>query len=553
MKKERTYDYVIIGSGFGGSISAMRLAEKGYDVLVIERGQRFADKDFAKSDWNIFKFIWLPILRCFGIFQTTLLNDIMILHGSGVGGGSLVYSNVLMKPDDTLFESPEWRHLSDWKKTLAPHYETAKKMLGVSTNPYREAADDALADISDELGKRDTFRPTEVGVFFNPDNPGELVPDPYFAGDGPDRRGCDRCGACIVGCRTGAKNTLMKNYIYFAEKFGADILASATVKEILPLNENQPDDARYTVGYYPTRAWPCQFTHKIRTRNIIVAAGAVNTNRLLLKCRDIKRSLPKISRKLGYNVRTNSEALTGVTARKLEKDYSRGICIGSIFRADEATRMEPVRLPEGSGLVYALLQVPLVASNKKTLIRIKKTLLQIIKHPIDFLRTKVFPNVAKRTIVILTMQNEDNLMRVKLGRNVFTFFRKDLVCERDEKRAIKPVVEIAHTVTQLLAKKTNGIPLAMTNESLLNIPGTAHFMGGVPFGKDDSEGVIGLNCEVHHYPGLFVVDGSIMPANPGVNPTLTISALAEYAMSQIPPRTGAISRKPIMINFNDMN
>ncbi|MGA9264431.1 MAG: GMC family oxidoreductase [Desulfobacterales bacterium] len=546
MKQERTYDYVIIGSGFGGSISAMRLAEKGYDVLIIERGQRFADKDFAKRDWNVFKFLWFPALRCFGIFQGTLLNDILILHGSGVGGGSLVYSNVLMKPDDKLFESPEWRHLVDWEKALAPHYETAKKMLGASENPYLEAADDALEDISDDLGNRDTFRPTKVGVFFNTNNPGELVPDPYFGGEGPDRRGCDHCGACMVGCRTNAKNTLMKNYLYFAEKFGADILANATVKEILPLHDNQPDDARYTVGYYKTSAWPFQFTNKIRGRNIIVAAGAVNTNRLLLKCRDMKRSLPKISRKLGYNVRTNSEALTGVIARKLDKDYSKGICIGSIFRADDVTQMEPVRFPAGSGLTYALLQAPLVASNENTFIRIKETLLQIIKHPIDFLCTKVFPNVAKRAIVILTMQTEDNLMRVKLGRNVFTLFRKDLVCEQDEKRTIKPVVEIAHTVTKSLARKINGIPIAMVNESLLNIPGTAHFMGGVPFGEDETEGVIGLNCEVHNYPGLFVVDGSIMPANPGVNPTLTISALAEYAMSQIPPKKGAISRKPIM-------
>jgi cholesterol oxidase len=513
--------------------------------LIIERGHRFADKDFAKRDWNIFKFLWLPALRCFGIFQGTLLNDILILHGSGVGGGSLVYSNVLMKPDDKLFESPEWRHLADWEKTLAPHYESAKKMLGVSENPYLESADDKFKDISDELGNSETFRPANVGVFFNIDNPGELVPDPYFEGDGPDRRGCDQCGACIVGCRTNAKNTLMKNYLYFAEKFGADILTNSTVKEIFPLQDNQPDDARYTVSYYKTSAWPFQFTSKIRARNIIVAAGAVNTNRLLLKCRDMKRTLPNISRKLGCNVRTNSEALTGVTVRNLDNDYSKGICIGSIFRADDATQMEPVRFPAGSGLTYFLFTAPLVASNEKTFIRIKETLLQIIKHPIEFLKIKLSPNVAARTIVILTMQTEDNLMRVKLGRNIFTLFRKDLVCEQDEKRTIKPVLEIAHAVTRSLAKKINGTPLAMVNESLLNIPGTAHFMGGVPFGKDDSEGVIGLNCEVHNYPGLFVVDGSIMPANPGVNPSLTISALAEYAMSQIPSKKGAIIRKPI--------
>jgi len=547
MKEERPYDYVIIGSGFGGSISAMRLAEKGYDVLVVERGKRYADKDFAKRDWNIWRFLWFPALRCFGIFQTTFLNDIMVLHGSGVGGGSLVYSNVLMKPDEKLFESSDWRHLADWKTILAPHFETAKKMLGVSENPYLEAADNELEIIADKLEKRDTFRPTEVGVYFNVEKPGELVQDPYFGGAGPDRRGCDSCGACMVGCRTNAKNTLVKNYLYFAEKYGADILADATVKEIRPLPDNQSDGARYSIAYYKTSALPLQFAKVIRAHNVILAAGAVNTNRLLLKCRDVRRSLPKISRKLGHNVRTNSESLTGVVTRKPDKDFSKGICIGSIFKADEVTQIEPVRFPDGSGFTYAMLNAPLVAPSKKRTIRVKDTLVQIMRHPLDFLRSKVFPGTARRTIVLLTMQTEDNRMRLKLGRNIFTLFRKDLVCVRDEKNPINSAVDIAHTVTKSLAKELKGIPLAGINESLLNIPGTAHFMGGVPFGNNAEDGVIGLNCEIHNYPGLFVVDGSIMPANPGVNPTLTISALAEYAMSYIQAKEGAFHRKPIVV------
>ena len=540
MKQERPYDYVVIGSGFGGSISAMRLAEKGYDVLVVERGKRYADKDFAKRDWNIRRFLWFPALRCFGIFQTTFLNDIMILHGSGVGGGSLVYANVLMKPDDRLFESSDWRHLADWKTLLAPHFETAKKMLGVAENPFLEAADKALESIAAKLGKGETFRPTAVGVCFNTEKPGELVPDPYFGGAGPDRRGCDYCGACMVGCRTNAKNTLMKNYLYFAEKFGADILAEAIVKDIRPLPENQPDGARFIVSYDKTGALPLPFTRKIRAQNVIVAAGAVNTNRLLLKCKEVRHSLPKISGKLGHNVRTNSESLTGVATRKGTQDFSKGVCIGSIFEADGVTQIEPVRFPDGSGFTYAMLNAPLVAPSEKRVVRMRDTLFQIMQHPLDFLRTKVFPGTARRTIVLLTMQTEDNRMRLKLGRNLFTLFRKDLVCVPDEKQPINAAVDIAHAVTRSLAKELNGIPLAGINESLLNIPGTAHFMGGIPFGKDAEEGVIGLNCEVHNYPGLFVVDGSIMPANPGVNPTLTISALAEYAMSQIPVKDGKI-------------
>lgn len=547
MKKERPYDYVIIGSGFGGSISAMRLSEKGYDVLVVERGRWHHDKDFAKQDWNIWKHMWLPALRCFGIWQNTLLNGILVMHGSGVGGGSLVYSNVLMVPDDTLFDAPAWRRLADWKATLQPHYETARSMLGVTPNPNLCDADKALSAVALDLGRNDTFRPTEVGVFFNEEAPGALVPDPYFEGAGPDRRGCDYCGACMVGCRTNAKNTLMKNYLYFAEKYGTDILANATVSDIRPLPDQSSDGARYELRYYRSTAWPFKVTQRVRARNVIVSAGTVNTNRLLLKCRDVSQSLNRISDKLGHQVRTNSESLTGVTVRHTKKDYSQGVCIGSIFNADDVTQIEPVRFPAGSGATLAILAAPLVDAHHKIAIRVLKTMGLILRHPIDFLRTKLFPGIARRTTVLLTMQTEDNRMRLKLGRNLFTFFRKDLVCERDEKHPVQPVVDIAHEVTKRLARNIDGIPQAMVNETLLNIPGTAHFMGGVPFGASAEDGVIGLNCEVHHYPGLFVVDGSIMPANPGVNPSLTIAALAEYAMAQIEPKAGATVKEPMAV------
>jgi cholesterol oxidase len=548
MEKPKTRDFVIIGSGFGGSISAMRLAEKGYDVLLVERGRRYADRDFAKRDWDIRRHQWLPALGCFGIWQNTLLNGIMILHGAGVGGGSLVYANVLMEPDEKLFAAPAWRHLADWKSVLRPHYDTAKRMLGVATNPRLHPCDEALRRAAEALQKQDTFRATEVGVYFNEEAPGELVPDPYFGGQGPHRRGCAHCGACMVGCRFNAKNTLMKNYLYFAEKWGVDIQAETTVKDIVPLPPHQPDGARYEVRCFRTTAWPIRSTERIRARRVIVSAGAVNTNRLLLKCRDVTRSLSELSRKLGYNVRTNSEALTGVTTRKQGGDHSTGVCIGSIFEADEQTRMEAVRFPDGSGAIFAMLAAPLVEPQGSVAKRLLATGRQVLKHPVDFLRTKFSPGITRRSTVILTMQTEDNLMRLRLGRNPFTLFRKDLVCERDETRPIHAVVEIAHRATRALAEKTDGIPQGMVNESLLNIPGTAHFMGGVPFGKSSEDGVIGLNCEVHHYPGLYVVDGSIMPANPGVNPTLTISALAEYAMSQVPPKTAVAGEAPLMVS-----
>jgi len=546
MEKAKTYDFVVIGSGFGGSISAMRLTEKGYDVLLMERGKRFRDEDFAKSDWNLWKHQWIPALRCFGIWQNTLLNGIMILHGSGVGGGSLVYANVLMEPDDKLFSAPAWSHLADWKNVLRPHYDTAKRMLGVTSNPRFWPADEALKAVATELRRDDTFRKTRVGVFFNEEKPGESVPDPYFNGEGPERRGCTHCGACMVGCRENAKNTLVKNYLYFAENWGATVESEATVTEILPLLGDGPDGARFEILYRKTTSWPMRPLKRVRARNVIVAAGAVNTNRLLLKCRDVTKSLPMLSAKLGDNIRTNSESLTGAVSRDKSKDHSKGVAIGSIFNADEMTQMEAVRFPAGSGAMLVMLAAPLIRPNQEKVIRFFETLFLMARRPMDFLRSKIFGDLAARSTVILTMQTQDNLMRVRLGRNPFTLFRKDLVCERDKENPVKADVEIAHRATHLLAAKVNGIPQGMVNQSLLDIPGTAHFMGGVPFGLTAEDGVIGLNCEVHHYPGLYVVDGSIMPANPGINPTLTIAALAEYAMDRMPPKQGVHARKPLM-------
>ena len=546
MEKGKTYDFVIIGSGFGGSISAMRLTEKGYDVLVLERGKRFGDKDYAKSDWHLWKHQWMPALRCFGIWENTLLNGMMILHGSGVGGGSLVFANVLMEPTDTLFSAPAWSHLADWKTLLRPHYDTAKRMLGVTTNPRMSPADEALKAVADELHKGDTFRRTAVSVFFNEEKPGEPVPDPYFGGQGPDRCGCTHCGACMVGCRDNGKNTLVKNYLYFAEKWGAAVQPEATVNEVQPLANGQPDGARYEVVYHRTSCWLTKSPGRVRARNVILSAGAVNTLRMLLRWRDVTKSLPKLSGKLGHNVRTNSESLTGVITRDKHLDYSQGVAIGSIFRADDLTQMEAVRFPKGSGATLAMMAAPLVDADQGTVSRFVKTLLLILRHPVDFLLMRLSPSLARGATIILTMQTQDNLMRVRLGRNLFTLFRKDLVCEHDKEKRIRADVEIAHRATRLLARNMNGLAQGMVNQSLLNIPGTAHFMGGVPFGKTADDGVIALNCEVHHYPGLYVVDGSMMPANPGINPTLTIAALAEYAMEQIPPKQGASVRKPLM-------
>jgi cholesterol oxidase len=537
---DQTYDYVIIGSGFGGSVSAMRLTEKGYSVLVLERGRRFEDKDFPKSNWNIWKFLWLPTLRCFGIFQMTFLNGQLALHGNGVGGGSLTYANVLFEPDERLFKAPAWHHLADWKTILEPHYETARHMLGVTTNPKLLHADEKMREIAEELGNEHTFKPTEVGVFFG--NPGEeeqTVPDPYFNGEGPERAGCNFCGGCMVGCRYNAKNILTKNYLYFAEKQGAKIIAEATVTDIRPLTvddgrstiNDRSSEARYEVDYRSTTALFGGNKQRVRARNVIVSAGALGTMNLLFRCRDVTKSLSRISSRLGDNVRTNSESIMGVTSRDKDIDYSKGIAISSIFRADDVTRVEPVRYSDGSSFIRVL-TAPHVEGDS-AFIRFLKTIWEIVRHPIDFLYGKFFSRWARYTTILLVMQVEENLTHLRLGRNLFTLFRRGLVLKPDNDHPIPTQIKIGNYVTRSLAQKMNGIPAAAFTDSLFNFPTTAHLMGGVPFGRNEDEGVIDLDCQVFNYPGLYVVDGSIMPANPGVNPSLTITALAEYAMSKV--------------------
>ena len=526
------YDYVIIGSGFGGSVSAMRLAEKGYSVLVLERGKRFDDADFPKTNWDIRKSLWLPFLHCYGTWELSFLNGAIALRSSGVGGGSLMYANVLMETDDRLFEAPSWHHLADWKATLRPHYDTARRMLGVTTNPRLWKADEILREIASEHGAADSFHPTEVGVFFGEGT--ETVPDPYFNGDGPSRAGCIFCGGCMVGCRYNSKNTLPKNYLYFAEKLGVRILSEVTVRNIRPLTQQSPDGARYKVEYRKTTSWFSHHRQTVQARNVIVAAGALATLELLFRCREQTHSLPRLSQRLGYNVRTNSENLQGAISREKETDYSKGIAITSIFSVDGVTNVEPVRFSDGSSLLRNI-TAPLV-DGRNIPIRMLRTIWEIIRHPIDFFYSRFFSRWARYTTILLMMQPVEELLRVRFGRNLFSLFRKGVMFDTEGGLQLPKSPAISNTITRTFAGKMNGIPAATFMDSLFNFPITAHFMGGVPLGVDDTAGVVGVDFQVHNYPGLFVVDGSIMPGNPGVNPSLTITALAEYAMSKIPPK-----------------
>lgn len=531
-----SYDYIIIGSGFGGSVSAMRLTEKGYRVLVLERGKRFRDEDFPKTNWNIWKYIWMPAVRAFGILELSLLNGVLVLHGSGVGGGSLGYATVLMEPTDELFRAPAWSHLADWKTVLRPHYDTARRMLGVTPNPRLWPADHLMCEVATELGQQATFQPTQVGIFFgDPDKEGQEVSDPFFGGEGPTRNGCIHCGACMVGCRHNAKNTLVKNYLYFAEKWGAEVRAETEARDIVPLPQPQPDGARYEVRVRHATALLPPAETGIRARNVIVSASAIGTMRLLFRCKGITQSLPHLSNRLGDNVRTNSEALLGSISREKQHDFSQGIAITSIFNADAITSIEPVRYPTGSGLMR-MLGAPLLAEGDTLWVRWLKALGMLITHPLDFLRTHFLPGWANHATIILVMQTAENMMFVRPGRHLFTGFRRGLVTTPDKEHSVPSKIDIGHRITRRFAEKTNGIPAGSIVETLLNIPTTAHFIGGVPFGLSAEDGVIGLDCQVHNYPGLYVIDGSIIPANPGVNPSLTITALAEYAMSWVPPK-----------------
>ena len=534
---QQVYDYVIIGSGFGGSVSAMRLTEKGYSVLVLEKGKRFEDKEFATSNWQFWKYLWLPALRAHGILQISILKGVMVLHGAGVGGGSLGYANVLEIPTEATFATPAWNQNIHWGEVLRPHYETAKRMLGVARNPKLWTADQVLKQMADKIHMGHTFRTTDVGVYFG--EAGITVDDPYFGGAGPARAGCRHCGGCMVGCRHNAKNTLPKNYLYFAEKNGALIKSEVEGVDVRPLSS---DDRRYAINgpqpkvrygiTYQSSTSPFKRRQTVYANHVIFSAGVMGTMKLLLNLRDERRSLPKLSMRLGQMVRTNSEALLGSLARRSDINYSEGVAISSIYNHSEITRVEPCRFPDGSSLLR-FLAAPLIDQDVNVPVRILKFLGWTLTHPLDFAKALILPGWAHNVTIFLVMQHADNRMRFRMGRSFFTLFRKSLVAEEEPGYTIQAHVRGSHDLTRDFAKRTNGVALGSIGENLLGLPTTAHILGGAPIGKDASEGVVNENFEVHNYGGLYIIDGSIMPANPGVNPSLTITALAEYAMSKI--------------------
>ena len=526
----RSFDVIVIGSGFGGSVSALRLSEKGHSVAVLEAGKRWRTADFPRTNWNVRKSLWFPRLGMKGIQRISLLRDVMVLSGAGVGGGSLVYANTLYEPLAPFYTDPQWGEITDWRSELAPHFVTAKRMLGVVENPLDTPADAVMRSVAESMGVPDTYHPTPVGVYFG--EPGEEVDDPYFDGEGPRRAGCVACGNCMVGCRFNAKNTLDKNYLYFAQRNGAKVFAEHTVVDVV----------RYGDGWIVTTqrsgAWFNKGIRTFRANHVIFAAGALGTTRLLLELFD-KGRLPNLSRRIGYQTRTNSEALVGAVAKTRDIDYSEGIAITSSIHPDAETHIEPVRYGKGSNALGLLATI--LVDGGPGLPRQVRFLGQALRHPITFLRSLSVLHWSERGIILLVMQSRDNSLRMLRKKG---WFRTRLTTEQGSGEPNPTYIPEANEAARLAAIEMGGTGGSTLNEVLFDTPTTAHILGGAPIGPDAEHGVIDSYHRVFGCEGLHVVDGAAIGANLGVNPALTITAMAERAMSMWPNAEQADDRPP---------
>lgn len=520
------YDWLIIGSGFGGSVSALRLSEKGYKVGVIEAGRRFEDEDFAKSSWQLSRYLWAPLLGLRGIMCLTPFKDVFIASGSGVGGGSIVYANTLYRAKDEFFQNSQWSELADWKQELEQPYATAETMLGVNTVPFESPGDTLLQDYAASIGTEETFCRTPVAVFFG--EPGETVSDPFFDGEGPDRTGCTRCGACMIGCRVGAKNTLLKNYLWFAEKKGAEVLPDRKVVDIRPIGAADGRD-----GYEIRTQSPGLFGGKekvLRARGVVVAAGALGTNRLLADCKH-DGSLPNISDQLGQLVRTNSESILAVTIPDKSRKLWNSVAISSSIHTDADTHIEVVTY--GVKGDFLSLLVTLITGEGTRFTRVFSLLGNAVRHPIRFLKTLWPFGWSERSIVLLVMQSLDNAISFRANKRWFGNGVR-LSTEQDATKPNPTYIEAGNKAANWIAEHTGGVAQIGVFEAIANIPTTAHILGGAAIGGDAAHGVVDLRQRVFNYENLLICDGSVVPANPGVNPSLTIAAMTERAMSGIP-------------------
>ena len=539
-------DVVVIGSGFGGSVAALRLAEKGYRVLVYEAGRRFEDADFARTSWDVRRYLWAPRLGCFGVQRIHRLPDCFVLAGAGVGGGSLNYANTLYVPPEPFFRDPQWAHITDWRAELAPHYATAQRMLGVVENPCDGPVEKLMRDTAYDLGVGGTFARTPVGVFFG--EPGVRVADPYFGGDGPERAGCTECGNCMVGCRVGAKNTLVKNYLALAERRGVTVEPLRTVTAVRPLDPAAPEQG-YAVTTVRSGAWGRRGagSRTVTAGQVVLAAGAWGTAQLLqaMKAAGESEGLPHLSDRLGELTRTNSEALGGATTARVPRgaDLTRGVAITCSFHVDDTTHVENVRYGKGSNLMGALAVMQVDGGGRVP--RWARFLGVAMRHPVVFARSLSTRRWSERTVITLVMQSRDNSITVRRERGWFGWHLTSSQGHGEPNPTYIPQGNGAVRAMAARLERTTG-ERAWPGSSIgevLDIPMTAHFLGGAVISDSPESGVIDPYHRVWGYPGLHIVDGAAVSANLGVNPSLTITAQAERAMS-LWPRRGEPDRRP---------
>ena len=527
------YDVLVIGSGFGGSVSALRLTEKGYRVGVLETGRRFADDEFAKNSWHLREYLWAPKLGCYGIQRLTLLNDTFVMSGSGVGGGSLVYANTLYEPPAPFYADKQWAHITDWRDELAPHYDQAKRMLGVNTNPANTPADRVLQEVARDLGIEDTYRRTPVGVLFpgKGARPGAPVDDPYFGGLGPQRRTCTQCGECMTGCRHNAKNTLVKNYLHLAEKAGATVHPLTTVTTVRPLPRGG-----YAVDTVRTGRWVRKAKQTYTADQVIFSAASLGTQRLLHGLKD-RGVLPDISPRLGELSRTNSEAVLAAKARSKDVDFTKGVAITSSIHPDAVTHVEPVRYGKGSNAMALLTTVLVDAVAGKS--RLLLGLRELVRHWRDLILIHSPRRWSERMIGLLVMQTLDNSITTYTKRGVFG---RHMSTKQGQGQPNPVWIPAGNDIARRVADKIDGVPQGSWTE-MANIPITGHFIGGCAIGDSPETGVVDPYQRMYGYEGLHVVDGSTISANLGVNPSLTITAQSERAMS-LWPNKGEVDVRP---------
>lgn len=537
--RQYDFDYIVVGSGFGGSVSALRLSEKGYRVAVMEMGRRWTPDNLPRTSWSLHRWFWRPSLALRGFFSMRYFRHVTILHGCAVGGGSITYACTMLRPPDKVWDNGPWKSLADWKREMPQYYDTASRMLGVVENRILGPSDKLLQRVSNDLGIGNTFYRTSVAILQSPEGmpAGTTIPDPYFGGEGPERTTCKGCGGCMMGCRHGAKNTLDLNYLYLAEKRGAQIFAETRVVDVRPLDSVDDGSHGYEVCTVNSLARFNRNARRFTCRGVVFSASSLGTMELLFRLKD-KGSLPAISGQLGRYVRTNSESLIGVRVPRSSDDLSKGVAIGSGVYIDEHTHIEAVRYPDKSDTMGMLATI-LTGGHPgpgRVALWLRNLVVSLIRHPFRTVRILQPVKWARESVILLCMQALDGHIDMKWERHAYWPFRKFLVSRGQR---VPTFIPAANEFAQKFASVAGGTAMSMLPEILFDVPGTAHCLGGCVIAATPDEGVIDWRNRLFGYKNAYVCDGSVVAANLGVNPSLTITALAERAMSYIPPASEA--------------